>query len=429
MVSLEDLISVKHGFAFKGESIHDDPRGDVLLTPGNFAIGGGFKRGKFKYYDGPVPEEYVLRAGDLLVTMTDLSKEGDTLGYPAFVPAPTSGRRYLHNQRLGRVLIKAPSALDKTFLHYLLCSREYRDEVLASATGTSIKHTSPERICRFCFRRPPLTEQRAIAQILCTLDDKIALNRRKNETLEGMASAIFKDWFVEFGPTRAKAEGLAPYLAPQIWVLFPDRLDDEDKPEGWKDGCLGDVARTVGESVKPNEMSSDTPYIGLEHMPRHSIALNGWGAAGKVTSGKLAFHRGDFLFGKLRPYFHKVGIAPLDGICSTDILALGPKTPNAAAFVLSCISSDEFVAYTDQTSGGTKMPRTSWEVMTRYPLCLPTEQVTQAFQHAIGPMLDRIILNIHESTSLAKTRDLLLPKLMAGEIRLRESGKSMEAVA
>src|SRR5436190_3176825 len=98
---LGELIDVKHGFAFQGEFIHDEPCGDILLTPGNFAIGGGFKANKFKYYDGPVPDEFVLSEGDLLVTMTDLSKQSDTLGYPAVVPAPRSdGRRYLHNQRV-----------------------------------------------------------------------------------------------------------------------------------------------------------------------------------------------------------------------------------------------------------------------------------------------------------------------------------------
>ncbi len=132
-----------------------EPHGDVLLTPGNFAIGGGFKGDKFKYYDGPVPEEFVLREGDLLVTMTDLSKQADTLGYPAFVPACEPGRRYLHNQRLGKILVKSPDLIDIRFLYYLLCSADYRYEVLASATGTTVKHTSPERIKRFRFLRAP----------------------------------------------------------------------------------------------------------------------------------------------------------------------------------------------------------------------------------------------------------------------------------
>jgi type I restriction enzyme S subunit len=142
--SLGDLIDVKHGFAFQGEFIHDEPHGDVLLTPGNFAMGGGFQGDKFKYFDGPVPDDFVLAEGDLLVTMTDLSKQSDTLGLPAFVPSRSDGRRYLHNQRLGRVLVKDKRAIDTRFLHYLMCSGGYRHEVLASATGTTVKHTSPE---------------------------------------------------------------------------------------------------------------------------------------------------------------------------------------------------------------------------------------------------------------------------------------------
>ena len=129
--SLGDVIDIKHGFAFSGEHIHDEPRGDILLTPGNFEIGGGFKGDKFKHFDGEVPDEFVLNPGDLLVTMTDLSKQGDTLGYPAIVPNRT-GRRYLHNQRLGKVTIKSNEKVDQRFLFYLLCTREYRRKVLAS---------------------------------------------------------------------------------------------------------------------------------------------------------------------------------------------------------------------------------------------------------------------------------------------------------
>jgi type I restriction enzyme S subunit len=212
--SLESLIDIKHGFAFAGEYIHEEPRGDVLLTPGNFAIGGGFKGDKFKYYDGPVPDDYVLDEGDLIVTMTDLSKQADTLGFPAFVPESRDGRRFLHNQRLGKILPRNPESLETRYLYYVMCGQEYRHEVLASATGTTVKHTSPDRIRRFRFSCAPLPEQRAIAHILGTLDDKIELNRRMSETLEAMARALFKSWFVDFDPVHAKTEGRDPGLPP-----------------------------------------------------------------------------------------------------------------------------------------------------------------------------------------------------------------------
>ena len=184
MSSSGDLIDIKHGFAFKGSFFNNEPQGDILLTPGNFKIGGGFKGDKLKYYDGRVPEAFVLQEGDLLVAMTDLSKQSDTLGYPAFVPDSSDGRRYLHNQRLGKIVTRKNIETDLRYIYYLMCSDAYRNEVLAGATGTTVKHTSPDRIKQFQFSLPPLSEQRAIAHNLGTLDDKIELNRRMNQTLE-----------------------------------------------------------------------------------------------------------------------------------------------------------------------------------------------------------------------------------------------------
>jgi type I restriction enzyme S subunit len=143
----------------------------------------------------------------------------------------------------------------------------------------------------------------------------------------------------------------------------------------------------------------------------------------------LHFRSGEFLFGKLRPYFHKVGVVPVDGICSTDIVVRRAKRETAYGLVLGLISSDEFVAYTNQTSTGTKMPRTSWPLMARYEITLPSEPILEAFNDLLLPWIELIRANIHESLDLAKTRDLLLPKLMSGEIRLREAEKLVEKVA
>ena len=267
---------------------------------------------------------------------------------------------------------------------------------------------------------PPLPKQRAIAHILGTLDDKIELNRRMNETLEAMAQAIFKDWFVDFGPTRARMEGHEPYLPPEIWNQFPDTLDEEGKPIGWKISRLADIATSPKRSVKPANVAEDMPYIGLEHMPRRSIALTEWEGAGKVKSNKSVFKRGELLFGKLRPYFHKVGLAPVDGICSTDIVIVIPKMSSWAGFTLSCLSSNKFVDYTDQTSTGTKMPRTGWKTMGQYEICLPSEQILRAFQSIWQILIDRLSANIHENRSLAQTRDTLLPKLISEELRVKD---------
>ena len=243
-----------------------------------------------------------------------------------------------------------------------------------------------------------------------------------NQTLEAMARAIAsRDWFVDFGPVRAKLEGREPYLSPELWDLFPQDLVDSELgeiPEGWEVGNLGDVARSPTRSVSPAGVEEETPYIGLEHMPRRSIALSEWESADKVTSNKLAFQKGEFLFGKLRPYFHKVGTAPVDGICSTDMVVVRPIENSWSSFVLLCVSTDEFVGYTDQTSTGTRMPRTNWKTMSRYELCLPPEPIAQVFQGITEHLLDRILANIHQARSAASQRNALVPKLISGEVQL-----------
>ena len=362
-----------------------------------------------------------VQGNDVLLNIT-----GDSVARVCQVPADVLPARV--NQHVA--IIRPDSCrLDPRFLRFFLASPQMQAEMLAlAAAGATRNALTKEMIESFEVPKLSVEVQRAIAALLGVLEDKIELNRRMNETLEAMARAIFKDWFVDFGPTRAKAEGRAPYLASELWDLFPNALDD-DKPVGWKQGVLGNVANSPRRGVSPDDVAEDTPYIGLEHMPRRSVALTEWEGAGNVTSNKSAFRKGEFLFGKLRPYFHKVGLTPLDGICSTDIVIVSSRASDWAAFTLACLSSDEFVDYTDRTSTGTKMPRTSWTTMGQYKIWLPSDKVVRAFQSLAQPLLDRLSANIHEARSLAQSRDLLLPKLMSGEIRLREAVKMVEAVA
>jgi type I restriction enzyme S subunit len=277
---------------------------------------------------------------------------------------------------------------------------------------------------------PPLPQQHAISHILGTLDDKIELNRRMNETLEAMARALFTAWFVDFDPVRAKAEGRDPSLPKPLADLFHDRFEDSELgeiPAGWEVGPLGDVAEHPRRGVQPNEIDASTPYIALEHMPKGCIALAEWGVADGLESNKFEFKRGEILFGKLRPYFHKVGVAPVDGVCSTDIVVVAPKAEKWFAFVLGTVSSTAFVEYTDAGSTGTKMPRTSWGEMARYPVVIPSEKIAKAFTSRLRPTVDRIIASIHDSRTLATLRDTLLPKLISGELRLKDAEQAMAA--
>lgn len=182
MATLRDYIKIKHGYAFKGKNISTIDNNIVLVTPGNFAIGGGFKEEKCKYFDAEYPDDYVLKEDDLIVTMTDLSKAIDTLGYSALVPKSKGNRIYLHNQRIGLVSIETDS-LDKHYLYWFMRSPYYQRTIASTSTGSTVHHTSPDRIMDIEIDLPELIEQKKIAGLLDNIEEKIAINNEINKNL------------------------------------------------------------------------------------------------------------------------------------------------------------------------------------------------------------------------------------------------------
>lgn len=176
---------------------------------------------------------------------------------------------------------------------------------------------------------------------------------------------------------------------------------------------LGEICREVRRGVGPDAVAPDTPYIGLEHMPRRSISLCEWESAKKVTSTKLAFEAGDILFGKIRPYFHKVGIAFVDGVASSDAIVIKPNRPKLLAYVLITVSSDAFVAAASQgMKEGSKMPRADWKQLLRSCVVLPDAETLSAFNKVLNPILAQLKALCFSTRTLVAARDMLLPRLM-----------------
>lgn len=190
-VPLSDYLKVKHGYAFKGEFITPAPTKYRLVTPGNFEIGGGFKFAKFKYYSSDViPEDYIFNELDFVVTMTDLSKEGDTLGYPAFVPLHHKAEvLYLHNQRVGKVQFHSDEKC-KFFFYMLMKQGVYQQFIVGSCTGTSVKHTSPTTIGSFTFAKPPKERMQEFDRIVGQNFAKIFANTKQIQTLENLRDTL-----------------------------------------------------------------------------------------------------------------------------------------------------------------------------------------------------------------------------------------------
>jgi type I restriction enzyme S subunit len=187
---LGDYINIKHGYAFKGAFITTEKNNKVLVTPGNFNIGGGFKFGKMKYLNSSeYPYDFVFSSDDLVVTMTDLSKEGDTLGYPALIPKHNRNEvLYLHNQRVGKVEFK--KEISKYFVYYLMKTNEYQWFILGGASGTSVRHTSPTSICEYSFKVPSLERLNYFNEIAEGMMSKVHENQIQIDTLEKLRDTL-----------------------------------------------------------------------------------------------------------------------------------------------------------------------------------------------------------------------------------------------
>lgn len=368
---LGDIIEVKHGFAFRGEFISDIPTNNILVTPGNFNIGGGFKQQKFKYYAGNYPESYVLKEGDVVVTMTDLSQETDTLGYSAKIPKQ-DGIRFLHNQRIGLVNFISDE-VDKDFIYWLMRTSDYQGFIIGSSSGTSIMHTSPSRVKEYSFLLPPLCEQRMIANTLSSLDDKIDLLQRQNKTIEQLAEALFRQWFVE------------------------------EADENWEVGKLSDVLELVYGKALKDEIRTGIgfPVIGssgrVGYHSEYLVKGPGIVIGRKGTLGKVIY-----LFENFFPidttYFVKSKVNSLGLLYEY--------------FVLKTLNFEEM-------NSDSAVPGLNRDIALSTEIAIAPMERIKDFNNQCFVFFEKIKSNANQIETLTRLRDTLLPKLMSGEVRVK----------
>lgn len=290
------------------------------------------------------------------------------------------------------------------------------------------------------FLLPDLPEQRAIASVLGALDDKIELNRRMNETLEAMARAIFKDWFVDFGPTRAKMAmrgedpqkdnvARAPYLAPDIWSLFPDRLDDEGKPEGWSNSTIGQEVDVVGGSTPSTKEAAfwggdiswatpkDLSALSTPVLLRTERQITEAGLA-QIGSGLLPV--GTVLLSSRAPIGY-LAITQIPVAINQGFIAMVCKKRLSNVFVWLWTQANMETVH--QKANGSTFQEISKANFRPIEVTIASPGILRVFDETVAPLFDRIVANDKESNTLAATRDLLLPKLMSGEVRVKDAEK------
>jgi len=279
-----------------------------------------------------------------------------------------------------------------------------------------------------------IEEQRAIAHILGTLDDKIELNRKQNETLEAMARALFKAWFVDFEPVRVKMEGRwqrgqsHPGLPAHLYDLFPDRLVESELgeiPEGWPIVSFGDIAVQWKGSVSPGESPQDSfTHYSLPAFDAGQMPVNELGEA--IKSNKTPVPDGAVLISKLNPHIPRVwliGKAGDNAVCSTEFIVWTPKAPANSAFLYCLASSAEFNTAMRQLVTGTSNShqRVKPEQLRDIRCIAAGSDAIKGFSAIALSWMNQLLHNRKQSRTLAQLRDTLLPKLISGELRIADA--------
>lgn len=319
-------------------------------------------------------------------------------------------------------IVRGNDQADTRFLMYALSATD----ISGYLTGSTMPKLTQGNMNRIPVFAPQLTEQRAIAHILGTLDDKIELNRRMSETLEAMARAMFKSWFVDFEPVRAKAEGRDPGLPPALVALFPDHLVESEYgeiPEGWKVRPLEEIACLHRAALSPGkEPDRIFEHYSIPAYDNYQEPSLDHGEA--IKSNKTVVPKGAVLLSKLNPEIRRVWLpktaSQYTQVASTEFLCFTAQPPAGRALLYGLFQSDPFRRDLGTMVTGTSNShqRVSPSSLLGLPVCAGNAKIYEAFERHAWPMLERTISCREDSRTLAALRDALLPKLLSGKVRV-----------
>lgn len=384
-MKLKDVATIKHGFPYKGEYFTDVPTKNILLTPTNFTLKGGFQYAN-RYYsnEGEMPEEFILHKDDLIVTMTDLSKEIDTIGYGALIPDDPN-HIFLHNQRIGLVTIFNP-IVDKYYLYWLMRTKFYQRTIAGASNGATVHHTSPDRILSFNWIFPSLDNQKKIASILSAYDFQIENNKKRIKLLEQMAENLYKEWFVRFrfpGYETAEFEG--------------------GVPKGWRIEKLGNVAniRTGKCNREDAEEGGIFPLFDRSQEVKKS---NTWLmdceaiiVPGEGTSFTPRYYEGKFNLHQ-RCY------------------CVEPRQKGTGKFLFYMLMFNK--AYFLSVATGATVPSLRQNNFTKMKFIMPSFDLCRQYDKHISLFFTEIDSLSKQVETLTHQRDLLLPRLMSGKLSI-----------
>ena len=357
---------------------------------------------------------YTLREGDIV-----FSRVG-SVDRRALVRQAEDG--WLFSGRCLRVR-PIPSKLDSGYLSYFFGLPAFQAYIRSVAVGATMPSLNTQILSAVTVPHPPPADQLAIAHILGSLDDKIELNRRMNATLEAMARALFRSWFVDFDPVRARMEGRDTGLPKDVADLFPDRLVHSELgeiPDGWRASTLADVARLNPESWSSHNAPARILYVDLAKTKWgdiDEIQMFSWADA--PSRARRVLRRGDTIVGTVRPGNGSFALIDRDDLTgSTGFAVLRPADPIEREIVWCAATSADTIDRLAHLADGGAYPAVSPKAVLNVAVVLPDKRVRLAFSTVAAPLLNRLKANQREARILGTLRDALLPKLVSGEVRV-----------
>jgi type I restriction enzyme S subunit len=342
-------------------------------------------------------------------------------------------------------LVLSPrDGVDRRFLKYLMLSPAVRSAMEARVTGTSGSHqrVRPSDLLSISVDIPvDLQEQRAIAHILGTLDDKIELNRRMSQTLEAMARALFKAWFVDFEPVRAKTEGRwqrgqsLPGLPAHLYDLFPDRLVDSELgeiPEGWRVGRLGELSEKpqYGYTASAKEEPVGPKFLRITDI--NKLAWIDWPTVPYCEIEQEDFeqyrlHPGDVLIARMADPGHGVVIEEqVEAVFASYLIRFRLKDQAYIRYIQYWLRSDRYWELVTSRYAGTTRASLNAQVLSSFQLIIPPKPIASAFSEIVNALRNKVVAAAGESRTLAALRDAILPKLIRGEIRVKDAERFLK---
>ncbi|MEZ8411247.1 restriction endonuclease subunit S [Vibrio splendidus] len=307
------------------------------------------------------------------------------------------------------------------YLLYAYLAPAFQTEIKKRTNhGATVNRIALKELPDFDIRIPPLDEQRNTVEILKSMNEKLSLNNQINQTLEQMAQALFKSWFVDFDPVKAKMNGAQPKgMDAATASLFPEKLVESELgliPEGWEVGTLSDVAKYCSARTNTDTITLEN-YISTENMLAEKKGVT---AASKLPTAKTvaAYKSGDILVSNIRPYFKKIWLAEGSGGRSNDVLGFESVSANSDSYLMNLLYQDTFFEYMTRTSKGAKMPRGDKTAIMNWEMVVPPVELRETFSAIVDKFYQLIPQNRAQNATLVSLRDTLLPKLLSGEIDL-----------